>query len=207
MHGQYCIFSTALYHTPWKEVDGANILLCFSNIISVTFFVSFLFLTLLKGCKWKWNLTTNHYKDSLLALSVFHSHEKAEAIPFFFPSSDYKAARGGREFAFCLFSSLPLQPFFSLQLVSTRAPAMLSHLIPALDGAAQTWLIAIYKTLLVCPGTRLQLALHPVCQPCRDKNIRRFLCSSGQGTKCRSVKANTQCLFRAEWSKRLWNHL
>lgn len=28
----------ALYHIPQKEVDSANILLSFSNIISVTFF-------------------------------------------------------------------------------------------------------------------------------------------------------------------------
>lgn len=71
------------------------------------------------------------------------------------------------------------------------------------DGVAQTWLIAIYKTLLVCPGTRLQLALHPVCQPCRDKHITRFLCSSGQGTKSRSIKADTQCLFESRMEKKI----
>lgn len=165
--------------------------------------MSFLFLTLLKDCKWKWNLSTNRYKDSLSALSVFHSHGKAETIPLFFPTSDYKTPRGWRGLACCLFSSLPLQPLFSLQLASTRAPAMLSHLIPTLDGAAQTWLIAIYKTLLVCPGTMLQLALHPVCQPCRDKNIRHFLCSSWQGTKNRSIKADTQCLFENRMEQKI----
>lgn len=169
---------TALYHTSWKKENGANISLSCSNMISVTFlFASFLFLTLQKDCKWKRNPSTNHYKDSLLALSIFHSHDKAEAIPFFFPPSDYETPRGWRELAYCLFSSLLLKSLFSLQLASTRAPATLSHLIPALSGAARTWLIAIYQTLLVCPGTRLQLALHPVCHPCRDKNIRCFLCS------------------------------
>lgn len=134
---------------------------------------------------------------------MFHSHDKAEAIPFFIPPSDYKNPRGWRELAYCLFSSLPLQPFFSLQLVSTRAPAMLSHLIPALNGAAQTWLIAIYKTFLVCPAPGFSLLYIQCVSPAGTKNIRHFLCSSWWGTKSRSIKADTQCLFESRLEQKI----
>lgn len=157
---------TALYHrtSEKKKVDCVNILPCCSNLSLNHLF----FLTPLKHCKWNSISQKLLQMQSLGSFSIpfFKARElkfEKEQQPFHSPCSNLTRRLQQEDGVLSnpsLFSPLLLQ-VSPLQLTSTSA--MLSHLIPALSGTAQRWLVAIYQIILACPGTRLPLALHAPC--------------------------------------------